>query len=173
MNPFSDVCKKCLVVGHLCTKWYFGADSCYLFQVNNISSNHSVFSTLVMFRWGQFKKYWNGGNAFMLMPCDSNHCCISAYQPWISPSIFSQFYWWQKCQPWVPSFRELPKMLDTGRRSIGLYGTLNKRIERSWEMDSDSRHTIEKCRLMCLSKKRQYKGSMMKQNGYMNIMTTF
>ena len=27
MNPFSDVCKKCVfIVGHLRTKWYFGVD---------------------------------------------------------------------------------------------------------------------------------------------------
>ena len=42
-------------------------------------------STLIMFRWEQSKQYWNNDSAFMLMPCDVNHNCISAYQQWMSP----------------------------------------------------------------------------------------
>ena len=39
MNPSSNVCKKCLIVGHLPT----GAHPYYLvFQVNNINSYHSI-----------------------------------------------------------------------------------------------------------------------------------
>ena len=44
-----------------------------------------------MFRWGQSKLYWNRGNAFTLMSCHSNHCCISAYQQWTSPCAASCF----------------------------------------------------------------------------------
>ena len=28
-------------------------------------------------------------------------------------SVFNKLFWWHKCQPWVPSFPELPKPLDT------------------------------------------------------------
>ena len=45
-----------------------------------------------------------------------NHCCISAYQLWTSlftASCLDDI----KCQPWVASFRELPKILDTGHWS--------------------------------------------------------
>ena len=38
------------------------------------------FSTLVAFRWGQSKLYWSGGSGFMIMPYESNHCQVSAYQ---------------------------------------------------------------------------------------------
>ena len=55
------------------------------------------FSTLVMFRWSQAKVYWNKGSAFMLMPCDLNHCCISTYQQWMSP--FQPIF----LMTWVPT----------------------------------------------------------------------
>ena len=50
-----------------------------------------LFSTLVMFRWGQSKLYWNGYSAFMFMLSASNHGCISTYQQWISPCSTSSF----------------------------------------------------------------------------------
>ena len=43
VNPSSDVCKKCLIVGHLPTKRCCGADPCYfVFQVDIISSYHFI-----------------------------------------------------------------------------------------------------------------------------------
>ena len=34
---------------------------------------------------GTFQAILEWGSAFMFKPCDSNHCCISAYQQWMSP----------------------------------------------------------------------------------------
>ena len=43
MNPSSNVCEKCLIVGHVPTKTYFGANPCYLiFQVNNVNWDYSI-----------------------------------------------------------------------------------------------------------------------------------
>ena len=43
VESFSDMCKKCLIADHLPTNRCFGADPCYfVFQVNNISSDHSI-----------------------------------------------------------------------------------------------------------------------------------
>ena len=112
MNPSSDVCKKCLVVGIPHTKWYFGVDTCYLvFQVNNISWDHSI-----LFHFGHI--YMGTIQAILEWGW-----CIYAYAMWLKPllhftiptmnvSMFSQLSWWHKCQPCVPSFRELPKRLD-------------------------------------------------------------
>ena len=35
------------------------------------------YSTMIMFKCGQFKLYWNGDDAFILMPCNWNHLCFS------------------------------------------------------------------------------------------------
>ena len=34
------------------------------------------YSTMIMFKCGQSQLYWNGDNAFVLMPCNWNHSCI-------------------------------------------------------------------------------------------------
>ena len=102
MNPSSDVYKKCLIEGHLPTKRCWGAVARYfVFQVDNISSDHSIFFHLVMVRLGHSKLYWIGGIAFMRMSCDSSHCCVSAYQQWLS-SCSGSCFCWHKCEPWVP-----------------------------------------------------------------------
>ena len=79
MNPFSDVCKKSLTVSHLPTK-RCQADSCYLvFQVDNISSDHSI-----LFHFGHvyIQVYWNGCHAFILMSFESKYqqCMCHAFQ---------------------------------------------------------------------------------------------
>ena len=60
-------------------------------QFDNVNSDFPFFSTLVMFRWGQSKLYWNRGSAVMLMPCELNCCCVSAYQQQISLCLASCF----------------------------------------------------------------------------------
>ena len=45
--------------------------------------------------WGQSKLYWNRDNAFILMPCDRNHCYISADQQ-LSPRSASCFNKWKE-----------------------------------------------------------------------------
>ena len=58
INPSSDVCKKCFIVAHNPTKRCCGADLCYfVFEVDNMILDHSIFSNLVMFRWGQSKLF--------------------------------------------------------------------------------------------------------------------
>ena len=91
MNPSSDVCKKCLIVGYaVLTKRCCGADPCYVvLQVDNINSYYSII--FVMIRWGPSNLYWNGVSTFMLMPFDLSHWCVSAYQQWISPCSTSCF----------------------------------------------------------------------------------
>ena len=68
------------------TKSCGGADPCSsVIQVGNISLDHFIFSTLVIFRW-----YSNGDCPVMLKPCDTNRC-VSTYQQWLSPFSESCF----------------------------------------------------------------------------------
>ena len=47
MNPSSDMCIKCLIVGHLPTKSCGVGPCCFVLQVNNISLDHSMLFNLV------------------------------------------------------------------------------------------------------------------------------
>ena len=49
------------ILGHLPTNRCCGAVPCFcVFQVDNISSDHSILSTLIIVKGGQFKLYWAG-----------------------------------------------------------------------------------------------------------------
>ena len=92
MNPFFDVCKK------RASQWaiFLPRDVVGLIYVLNLSNLiisvwiTPFFSAQSCFKCGQ-SIYWNGNSAFMLMPCDSNHSCVSTYQrllSWCSTSSF-------------------------------------------------------------------------------------
>ena len=81
MNPSSDVCKAIFIPNE-----NLGLIHVILFSKLIISVQITLFFfTLAIFWWGESKLYWNGGSAFILMPCYPDRCCISAYQQWMSP----------------------------------------------------------------------------------------
>ena len=55
---------------------------CYPIWSYKFGSLYS-FLLYLCFKWGKSKLYWNENSAFMLMPCDSNHSCVSTYQRWL------------------------------------------------------------------------------------------
>ena len=76
-----------LIVCHLPTNICCEADQCsFHYLILWYYLDHSLFFlTLVVFRRGQSKLYWNGSSASILMPFDWNHSCISAYKQWLFP----------------------------------------------------------------------------------------
>ena len=110
MNPSSDVCKKCLVVGHLCTKWYFGFDPCCLvFQVNNISSDHSI---LLHFDHNISQSYI-GTRVVHLYLCHVTRTIAAFRHTNNECLLFSQLSWWHSANLGYLHLGRLTKTLDT------------------------------------------------------------
>ena len=71
MNP------SILIVGYVVTRDDVGLIPVLFLWKLIISVQITLFfSVLVMFRWGQSELFWNGGNVFILMPCDLKHCGV-------------------------------------------------------------------------------------------------
>ena len=73
-------------MGHILSKRCCGADPCSSI-IHFLSYQFGLLYSLL--RWpcsdgDNPSSIGIGGYAFMLMPCDSSHCCVSTYQQWLS-----------------------------------------------------------------------------------------
>ena len=111
MNSSSDVCKTWPLCGPSSDQEMFWVDPCFPLSNENISSYHSI-----LFHWSCS----DGDNPSYI----GTWVVIYAYAMWLKPllcfsiptmtiSLFDMF-WWHKCEPRVPLFREVPMLLDIG-----------------------------------------------------------